>query len=85
MDPLIVENLVKRYGRSGEVTALRDVNLSVRPHSFAAVMGASGSGKSTLLHLAARLTRPDSGRVLVQDEPISEMSDRRLTRFRREC
>jgi len=84
MDPLVVENLVKRYGRSGEVTALRDVNLNVRPHSFAAVMGASGSGKSTLLHLMAGLTAPDAGRVLVNGQDLAQLSDASLTRFRRD-
>ena len=46
-------------------------------------MGASGSGKSTLLHVMAGLTRPDEGRILVDGNDLSAMSDYRLTLFRR--
>ena len=46
-------------------------------------MGASGSGKSTLLYAMAGLTRPDEGRVVVQGQDLSALSDRRLTLFRR--
>src|SRR5688500_3103972 len=84
MDPLVVENVTKVF-RSGHgaVTALRAFNLTVSRGDFLAVMGPSGSGKSTLLHLMAGLTRPDSGRVLVNGEDIGSMPDRKLTRFRR--
>lgn len=66
------------------VTALRGVNLRVEHGEFIAIMGASGSGKSTLLHAVAGLTNVDSGRVLIDGQDLSELSDARLTRFRRE-
>jgi putative ABC transport system ATP-binding protein len=82
--PLVVENLTKRF-RQGEVVieALRGVSLVVQRGEFVAVMGASGSGKSTLLHVIAGLTRPDDGRVLVDGQDLSALSDRRRTAFRR--
>jgi putative ABC transport system ATP-binding protein len=46
-------------------------------------MGASGSGKSTFLHVAAGLTRPDEGRVLIDGTDLATLNDRRLTHFRR--
>jgi putative ABC transport system ATP-binding protein len=84
MTPLVIENVSKTF-RQGDriVTALAGVSLGVGQGQFLAVMGASGSGKSTLLHLMAGLTGPDSGRILVNDEDISAMSDRQLTLFRR--
>ena len=82
--PVRVEGLVKRF-RQGDVIveALRGVSLTVEKGEFVAVMGASGSGKSTLLHTMAGLTRPDAGRVLVNGEDLSTLSDYRLTMFRR--
>lgn len=82
--PLCVEGLTKRF-RQGTTTveAVRDISLTVRRGEFVSVMGASGSGKSTLLHVIAGLTRPDDGRVLVDGEDLSTLSDRRLTLFRR--
>jgi putative ABC transport system ATP-binding protein len=65
------------------VAALSGVSLDVAEGTFLAVMGASGSGKSTLLHLMAGLTTPDSGRVLVRENNLAEMNDRKLTLFRR--
>ena len=46
-------------------------------------MGASGSGKSTLLHVLAGLTWPDEGRIVIDDTDLSQLSDAKLTSFRR--
>ncbi|MEM8911431.1 MAG: ABC transporter ATP-binding protein [Planctomycetota bacterium] len=67
-----------------QVVALRDVSLIGVEAEFLAIMGASGSGKSTLLHALAGLTNIDDGVVRVEGNDLGEMSDARLTRFRRE-
>ncbi|MEV0296685.1 ABC transporter ATP-binding protein [Nocardia sp. NPDC050710] len=51
---------------AGRLTALNRVNLRVTGGSVAAITGPSGSGKSSLLAVASTLTRPDSGRVLLE-------------------
>ena len=84
MSLITAENLTKVYGK-GEtaVTALDHVNLSVEAGEFVAVMGPSGCGKSTLLHLLGGLDRPTDGRVIIDGQPINELSDDDLTRLRR--
>ena len=83
--PLSARNLTKRFRQGNHVVeALCDVSLTIERGSFVAIMGPSGSGKSTLMHLMAGLTRPDGGQILVDGQDISNLSDGRLTRFRRE-
>jgi putative spermidine/putrescine transport system ATP-binding protein len=55
-----VTGLRKRYG---DVVALADVELVVRPGEFFTLLGPSGSGKTTLLRLIAGFERPDGGRI----------------------
>ena len=81
---LQVDNLSKTYHLGQEVIrALGGVSLEVEAGQLVAIMGASGSGKSTLLHLCGGLDLPTSGRVLVEGQDITRMSDRQRTLFRR--
>lgn len=54
-------------------SVLTDVNLDVPAGRTLGVVGASGSGKSTLVRLLVRLLEPDSGRILLDGVPISEL------------
>jgi ribose transport system ATP-binding protein len=64
---LEVQALSKRYGG---VQALRGVDLQVRPGEVHGLVGANGAGKSTLIKLLAGLETPDTGRILLDGEPI---------------
>ena len=66
------------------VEALRGVTMSVQPGEFVALMGPSGSGKSTLLQLLGGLDRPTTGAVVFDGHDISQLSDAKATRLRRE-
>jgi sulfonate transport system ATP-binding protein len=53
---------------------LRDVNLTVNPGEFIAIVGRSGCGKSTLLRLIAGLETPSQGGILVGGEPVKGLN-----------
>jgi len=78
-------DLWKTFG-SGDaaVTALRGVSVALGRGRFTAVMGPSGSGKSTLMHCLAGLDTASKGEVFVGDIRLSGLSDRELTRLRRD-
>jgi putative ABC transport system ATP-binding protein len=79
---LRLENLTKRY-RSDRPAVFENLNLELRAGEYLAIMGESGVGKSTLLNLLAGLDAPDSGRVLLEGQEISAMSDDAVTLLRR--
>ncbi|PTX92690.1 ABC transporter ATP-binding protein [Opitutus sp. ER46] len=73
----------KVFHRGAEdIHVLRDVNLTVAPGEFLALMGPSGSGKSTLLNLIGGLDRPTQGVVEVAGESVHTLSDHRLAGWR---
>jgi putative ABC transport system ATP-binding protein len=61
-----------------------DLNLSVAPGEFVAIMGESGAGKSTLLNLVAGLDAADSGSIAVGGTALDVLDDDSRTRLRRE-
>jgi putative ABC transport system ATP-binding protein len=75
----------KVYGTgSTTVTALDAVTVGFTAGQLTAIMGPSGSGKSTLMHAVAGLDTLSSGHVFVGDTDLSTLSERKLTRLRRD-
>jgi putative ABC transport system ATP-binding protein len=78
-----LEGVTKRYAlRSGQVHALREVNLAIARGAFLAVTGLSGSGKTTLLLTIGGLIHPTEGRVLVEGEDLYRLGPRGIAAFR---
>ncbi|GIM29780.1 sulfonate ABC transporter ATP-binding protein [Clostridium polyendosporum] len=68
---LKIENLTKNFKiDTGSVTALNNVNLTVKSGEFLSIVGASGCGKSTLLRIMVGLEKNYEGKILLGDEPI---------------
>jgi putative ABC transport system ATP-binding protein len=79
------QDITRRYGSDGAaVDALAGVSIDVPSGQFVAVMGPSGSGKSTLMHILAGLDTPTSGAVWIGGREITGLSDKQLTRLRRD-
>jgi ABC-type nitrate/sulfonate/bicarbonate transport system ATPase subunit len=74
MSRLIAEHLWVQYKRklhSTTTLALKDINLVVEDGEFVSIVGPSGCGKTTLLKCIAGLLKPTSGRVLLNDQPVT--------------
>jgi spermidine/putrescine transport system ATP-binding protein len=62
-----VQGLSKAFG---EVQAVQDVSLDVKPGEFLTLLGPSGCGKTSLLRLIAGFEEPDSGAILISDRDV---------------
>ena len=85
VEPILrTENLWKLYHAGKvEVPALRGVNFEVQPGESVAVMGPSGCGKSSLLYVIGGLAQASRGKVLVDGNDLTELSDAARTKLRR--
>ena len=63
-----IQHLCKSYG---ELKVLKDVSLDIQRGAVTAILGPNASGKSTLIKCVLGLVNPDSGRILVDDEPVA--------------
>ena len=83
-EPMIqLEGVTRAYARGGEtVHALDGLSLTIPEGGFYAVMGPSGSGKSTFLNLVGGLDRADGGSVAVAGQPLEQLTNSELARFR---
>jgi putative ABC transport system ATP-binding protein len=80
---IVIDHVSKAYHRdSMEIPVLEDINLTVPPGEFLALMGPSGSGKTTLLNLMAGIDKPTRGRIQVGDREVSAMREAELARWR---
>ena len=79
---LQLKNLTKSYSPTRQV--ISNLNYTLAPGEYVAIMGESGVGKSTLLNLIAGLDHPDSGEILIDGRSMAALDDEAATKLRRE-
>lgn len=80
---IVAEGLEKTYMSGGRpLPVLRSIDLAVEPESVVAIVGPSGSGKTTLLGLLAGLDQPSAGRVVVDGQDLSALTEDGRAEFR---
>jgi putative ABC transport system ATP-binding protein len=78
-----LKNIEKVYRTDTiETLALQNINLDVEKGEFLSIMGPSGCGKSTLLNIMGLLDLPSGGVISIDNQAISDFSDRRISQFR---
>jgi multiple sugar transport system ATP-binding protein len=73
MADIEIQNVTKKYGKT---VAVNDVSLKVSSGSFTVILGPSGSGKTTLLRCVAGFEEPDSGAIVINGAPVTQLPPR---------
>ncbi len=74
-----VEKIVKSFG---SLQVLKGIDLEVKQGEIVSVVGPSGAGKTTLLMIMGTLEKADSGRVFIDNNDLSKLSEKKLADFR---
>lgn len=80
MEPIVqVERITRRFGSAAtEVIAVKDITMEVAPGEIVLIMGPSGSGKTTLLSMLGGLLKPSSGRIIIGEDELTRLNERKL-------
>jgi ABC-type lipoprotein export system ATPase subunit len=81
---ITLQDVTKTYplGKESTVSAVSGASLEISQGEFVLIVGRSGSGKTTLLNLAAGLTRPTSGKVLIDGTNLWDLTDQQQSFLR---
>jgi ABC-type lipoprotein export system ATPase subunit len=75
-------SLTKKYNSKNQtVTAVDNINLTIGKNELVLLKGRSGAGKSTLLNLMCGLINPTNGKVMIDNDCVTEMRDDSLSRL----
>ena len=83
MSVIEVKNVTKRY-LTGDIDfiALNNIELKIEKNEFTSIMGPSGSGKSTFMNILGCLDRINSGKYLLNNQDVSNLTDKELAHIR---
>lgn len=81
---LEINQIRKSFGEGdNRVEVLKGIDLAIEKGEFCVLLGASGSGKSTLLNIIGGIDSADSGDICIKGARLADMSEKRLTLYRR--
>ena len=81
---LKIEGIKKSFGsEENRVEVLKGLNLEIERGEFCVLLGPSGSGKSTLLNIIGGIDGADDGSITIEGERLEDMSEKRLSLYRR--
>jgi lipoprotein-releasing system ATP-binding protein len=73
------ENICKSYN---QLKVLKGINLNIGKGEIVAIVGASGAGKTTLLQILGTLDKADTGTLLINEQLVNKLNDKKLSDFR---
>ena len=76
---IVAQNITKSYG---ELQVLKGIDLKIGKGEIISIVGPSGAGKTTFLQILGTLSRPDSGKILFENDEVNKFKDKQLAAFR---
>ena len=81
---LEIKQIKKSFGvGDSRVEVLKGIDLEIEKGEFCVLLGPSGSGKSTLLNIIGGIDGADSGSITIEGERIEDMTEKKLSLYRR--
>lgn len=78
---LVAQGITKKYG---SLEVLKGIDLIINKAEVVSIVGASGAGKSTLLQILGTLDQPNTGKILLNEIDVMQLSEKKLAKFRNE-
>ncbi len=76
---VVGKSITKHYGA---LQILKGVDIEIKEQEVVSIVGSSGAGKTTLLTILGTLDKPSGGGVMIRNEVISKLNDKKLAAFR---
>jgi len=76
---LTARNIHKKYNH---LEVLKGVDIEIQKGEIVSIVGSSGAGKSTLLHILGTLDKSDAGEIIINNQPVHQLNNRKLAAFR---
>lgn len=76
---IVAENITKSFG---DLQVLKGISLKIDKGEIISIVGPSGAGKTTFLQILGTLSRPNSGKLLFENNEINTLRDRQMAAFR---